>query len=55
MENFALMNALSLLRKKDIKQIFLSEIDNTKCGAYIVKLYVEKLPVHVIVDDYFPI
>ena len=48
------MNAFSLLRKEDIKQIFMSENNMRECGAFIVQLFVERLPVKVIVDDYFP-
>lgn len=49
------LSAMTVLGKSRVESIFLEEDPDPKCGAYLMKFYRNGDPVHVIVDDNFPI
>ena len=44
-----------MLKEQQILSLLLNQNQDNDCGAFIVRFMIGGHPIHVIVDDYFPI
>ena len=49
------LSAISVLGGKRVEEIFQGDSPDPRCGAYVMRFFHFGDPVHVIVDDYFPV